>query len=72
MNETSAKDTIAQLVKCLRWEHSSEAIDLLDVSDFMKSISIEEPNPAQVEELYLRYCNAIHATAIELAKKMVG
>ena len=70
MNQINQPESVDGLLRLVVWYYSSRQITMDELSEFMKSIDIKDPDPEHVMEIYRRYSDSVHDTGLELAKRM--
>lgn len=70
MAENPKPETTGYIVQCLTWYYSDGEASLPELEQFIRSISVGEPDQALVQEIYSKYKESIHTTGAELEKKL--
>lgn len=69
MKQNPQPEIIDNLVRCLSWTCDDKLVTPDDVSQFIRSIAIDEPDPILASILYQKYCEAVNEAALALTKK---
>jgi hypothetical protein len=62
-------ETLDMLANCIAWSSPKRVMSLQDVEQFVKEISIEEPESELAKELYKKYRDMIDETGRALIQK---